>query len=211
MDKIKDYDGKLSPKDTYSPNEIETLRRERNCVPDVTSRTIMQKVVPECGLEEYINPDTIKKPWLREGAVGGFVAKAEDAAPFTNSMSETYESMRLDYCTSPYTDAEQNLYIVRFLTDESDIVKYEIPYSPEFKGDMTASNPNQQQIPNRTNGNTPPCTENGFTGSSQYLIPETYYERSKIEEGAIFKIDNMGNESLVAIFDGSKFISVNSK
>ena len=154
MDKIKDYDGKTPPKDTYTPDEIAKLRSERDSVPDVTSSTIMQKVIPEESLHYLFE---------NKAQLGGFVAKAQYAAPYTKTMTDTYESMRLDYHTSTYDSPDKDLYVVRFRVAESDIAKglVQTPYSSDFKdGGFDISKYSQ------------PCTGNGYTGSANAAVPE---------------------------------------
>lgn len=58
-------------------------------------------------------------------------------------------------------------------------------------------------MPNRTNGNVPPCTENGFTGRDNCLIPEYYYnyKEAPITNGVIYVIDQLGNEKMVATWN----------
>lgn len=71
--------------------------------------------------------------------------------------------------------------------------------------------PDNTALPNRTNGNTPPCTETGFTGSDNCLIPEMMYEESPITNGAIYEIDKEGNEVMVGYWNGKRFVSVDEK
>ena len=70
--------------------------------------------------------------------------------------------------------------------------------------------PDNKSLPNATNGNSAPCTESGFTGSDNCLIPETMYGKSPIKDGAIFVIDKDGKEYLAAIWseDTKRFIKL---
>ena len=61
--------------------------------------------------------------------------------------------------------------------------------------------------------NGAPCTGTGITGSKQHLIPEFNYstaadgsylkEGHEITGGAIFKVDKLGNETIIGIWDGA--------
>ena len=59
------------------------------------------------------------------------------------------------------------------------------------------------KLPDRTNGNPPPCTGTGFTGADDDLIPEvTLVEGGlPITAGAIYEIDSNGNEYMVAYWN----------
>ena len=61
--------------------------------------------------------------------------------------------------------------------------------------------PDNNMIPDRTNGNSAPCTESGFTGSDNCLVPEFMYPESEITDGAIYEIDKDGNESMFAVWN----------
>ena len=54
--------------------------------------------------------------------------------------------------------------------------------------------------------NNPPCTGQGFVGAEKELIPEYTYGRpgQNIKAGAIFEIDEDGNEYLAAVWDKRK-------
>jgi len=63
---------------------------------------------------------------------------------------------------------------------------------------------NNDNLPNATNDNIPPCIETGFTGSDNCLIPEYYFGYSEISNGAIYVIDQDGNEKMAAYYDERK-------
>ena len=71
------------------------------------------------------------------------------------------------------------------------------------------------KLPDRTNGNPPPCTGTGFTGADDELIPEvTLVEGGlPIKAGAIYEIDSNGNEYMVAYWNKRKgrFVGVRGK
>ena len=165
--------------------ELAEITAARQSAKPITADTIMQKVIPEWSVRGYC-----KEGWK---TVGNCCAKAEDAAPFTGNVKMAYEHLRLDYTGNPYKAMAKNgesMYILRFTSKVT---------------------PDNSQLPTRFNGNTPPCTENGFTGSSQYLIPETSYGWSDITDGAIYEVDFEGNESLVAVWNKKQFKSIIDK
>lgn len=48
----------------------------------------------------------------------------------------------------------------------------------------------------------PPCTGTGFLGSENHLLPKyTYGLGHEITDGAIFKVDKNGNETLHAVWN----------
>lgn len=70
--------------------------------------------------------------------------------------------------------------------------------------------PTNSNLPNRGDKNDPPCTEAGYTGSDNCLIPEYYYQYSEISNGAIYEIDQDGNERMAVYWDEdlNKFVEV---
>ncbi len=154
-----------------------------NTVPEITSDTVMQKVVSKQVAEHYLNGD------FKE--VGGCVARAQDVAPFVNNGADAYRELRLDY---PGNDAlrglEKNsdMYVVRFTSEK--------PFDTHYPDYST---------------NYHPCTSTGFTASPDHLIPEyDYRERARPSDGAIFKIDAKGNETLVGMWNNklTRFVRV---
>ena len=59
------------------------------------------------------------------------------------------------------------------------------------------TNPSDIGIPNDGH----PCTGTGFTGSENHLIPEYKYPATTPTDGAIYKIDADGNETMVGMWD----------
>lgn len=181
-------DGSITSNDKYvarlNEEEVamrERLKAERAKVPDLTENTVMQKVIDEGTFKGYLAGDY--------NTVGKCVARAEDSAPFTNNPGEVYENLRLDFKGSDYgnvaADTAGKVYVVRFTS----------PKSTSYNND---------NLPNATNDNIPPCTETGFTGSDNCLIPEYYFGYSEISNGAIYVIDQDGNEKMAAYYDERK-------
>ncbi len=150
----------------------------RNSVPEITKNTVMQKCIPEEDALKYLSGEYT--------SVGGCVTKAADAAPFTGNVKQAYENLRLDYVGTPYKELVENggeLYIIRYTS--SDIPK---------NADIPKLNPKYG----------PPCTESGFLGSSEHLIPEyCLKKKGKITGGAIYKVSSEGSESLLGYWDDS--------
>ena len=159
----------------------EQLLEERKNVPPITDDTILQKAIPKGAVAGYI-----KNGWP---TAQNCASKAEDAAPYLSNAEGAYKNLRLDYAGSPYKSMSENgdsVYVMRF----------------KAKVDQ-----DKIQLPDRTNGNPPPCTGTGFTGADDELIPEVTLVDGglPIKAGAIYEIDSNGNEYMVAYWDGKKF------
>lgn len=175
-------DGHLKANDAFQQNvsdhdkqELADLRKNAEAI---TNETVMQKVIPYGMVQNYIN-----QGW---GTVRNCCSKAEDTAPFTGNADEAYRNLRLDYKGGGYKElAEQggDIYVMRFTSDIC---------------------PDNTMIPDASNGNMPPCTETGIIGGNDYLIPETLYSDSPITDGAIYKINKDGKESMAAGWDRRK-------
>ena len=63
--------------------------------------------------------------------------------------------------------------------------------------------PSNKEYPKTSEGSKPPCTDTGYTGSKENLIPEYQYPKdgAPIKDGAIYKVDHQGNETLVATWN----------
>ena len=90
------------------------------------------------------------------------------------------------------TDREQDMYVMRFTTD----------YSP--------SNDTYPKINEYTK---PPCTGTGYIGSEKHLVPEYTYSMDEkgeyngagqeITNGAIYKVDKDGKETMVGYWNSN--------
>ncbi len=180
-------DGSIPTNDKYVAryNDAEAEMRKkleevRASAEDITPNTVMQKAIDQKTLDGYLSGTYT--------TAGSCIAKAEDAAPFTNNPDDVYKNLRLDYKGSDYGNIAANpdgkVFVMRV---------------------TTTAGPDDISLPNRSNGNTPPCTETGFTGSDNCLIPEYYYKYSPITNGAIYEVDQDGNERMKAYWDGKKF------
>ncbi len=186
--------------DAYTSDEIAKLKDARESIEAPRSDTVMQKVVSvdsgniDKDLKAYLNPTV----WDNDRKVDtgvpcdckvyGFVAKAEDTAPYTTTPEKCYETLRLDYEKTPYVDPNQPVYVVRYTGDTG---HYEIPYSKEFGG-------------TRTDGQ--PFTGNGYTGSSEHVVPEYVSNGTTPSAGEIYRIKPDGTEELVAYYDSREKI-----
>ena len=161
------------------------LNKLRNNIPDVTKDTVMQKIITPTQLSEYIREKSPRTD------ISGCASKAKDAAPYTNNISQAYETLRLDYEGTVYKEiVEKNgdMNVMRFTSDYC-------PQNSEYPK-MDGSEP----------WNKPPCTGTGFTGSREHLVPEYNYGRGReISDGAIYKVDIDGNETMVAFWNHGRF------
>ena len=185
----EDTEGMRTPRAEYTQEEIKTLKEARDAVPPPDENTVMQKVIGvdtgniEKDLDRFLNPRD------REGnetsaKVGGFVAKAEDAAPFTSTPKDAHDNLRLDYEGSQYQSPDTSIYVVRYTGDSGDTCN--IPYSAEFGGTMDAF---------------PPTTGNGFVAGEEHIIPEYHSSGTELTSGEIYRINPDGTEELVAYYD----------
>ncbi len=167
---------------------VKELTIMRETVPTISEDTVMQKVISEEQVKEYIRP---KDPKIQ---VSGCASKAADVAPYTNNSRQAYETLRLDYIGSPYKEIADNkgdIFIMRFTSD----------YCPD--------NSAYPKMDGTEPWNKPPCTGTGYTGSKEHLVPEyTYGRGQEISDGAIYKVDYEGNETIVAIWAHGKFEKV---
>lgn len=169
-------------------SELKILKKIRDSVPPVTKDTLLQKTIPIADVDKYLSGEFTE--------IGGYVAKVEDVTNATK-YEDVVESLRLDYTswdgTRPYPKDGDSYAMIRFKTSKIDEI--DIPYGEKFGG---------------SNTDGPPCTQNGFTGSRNgEIVPEwEFIDRFKPLEGAeLFQVIN-GNETLVAVFDGKKFIPI---
>lgn len=79
-------------------------------------------------------------------------------------------------CNVKELEENADVYIIRFTSD---------------------TNPSDIGIPNDGH----PCTGTGFTGSENHLIPKYKYPATTPTDGAIYKIDADGNETMVGMWD----------
>ena len=197
----ENLDGHITSNDIYRKNvseeEQKRLSELRDKSAPITEDTIMQKVIPKETMESYIS-----KEWK---TVRNCASKAADAAPYTTNSKEVYENLRLDYKGDKIEEPDGS---IRYSggRDYENLAKTggEV-YVLRF---TSKTCPDNKSLPNRTNGNSAPCTESGFIGSNNCLIPETMYEESEITDGAIFMVDKDGNEYLAAVWAGKKFSKV---
>ena len=168
-----------------SPEKVFQLNELRDDVSEVTEDTVMQKVITPEQFADYTKESAPRTD------VSGCASKASDVAPYTNNIEQAYETLRLDYEGTVYKDLAENdgdMYVMRFTSD----------YCP--------SNTDYPKMDGSEPWNKPPCTGTGFTGSSEHMVPEyTYGRGQEITDGAIYKLDSEGNETMVAFWNHGYF------
>ena len=154
-----------------------SLIEMRKSVEEITPDTVMQKVISYDQSENYLKGKFVD--------VRHCCSKASDTAPYVSCGSDAYKELRLDY---------ENNDALRKLENNSEM------YVIRFTSDTPSS---EIGIPN----DDPPCTGTGFTGSNEHLIPEYKYPKTILTDGAIYKIDAEGNETIIGIWneDESRF------
>ena len=104
--------------------------------------------------------------------------------------------IRLDYKDTPFkarADVGGDMYVMRFKSD----------YCPTNS---------DYPVVGRDGWAQPPCTGTGYLASEERLIPEyTYGTGQRITDGAIFRIDANGNESLIAYWSHNRFNEAKSE
>lgn len=180
--------------ETYTKEEAARLKAERDEIKHPDEKTVMQKIIGvdtgkiEEDLKGYLNPKNNVSGKKTDAQVFGFVAKAEDSTPFTSTPEECYVNLRTDYPGTPYKDPKQPVYVLRY----TDGTKYEIPYGEQFGGNCKEG---------------APCTLNGYTGSSDHLVPEYTVKKDEngngaiITDGKIYRVSPDEPETAVAEFD----------
>lgn len=170
----ENLDGKLDGS-RFSGIDKTSILEAREKVSEIKPDTVMQKVIPSGQVDNYLNGD-----WTQ---VRNCCSKAEDTAPYISCGADAYKELRLDYkgndgegCNVKELEENADVYIIRFTSD---------------------TNPSDIGIPNDGH----PCTGTGFTGSENHLIPEYKYPATTPTDGAIYKIDADGNETMVGMWD----------
>lgn len=169
----------------YNDAEVEIIKEVRNKEAQPNENTVMQKVVREEDLA-FLNGEKADT-----AVVGGFITKAEDALPATENYAEARESLRLDYGDAkepPFAEEGKKMYVVRFQAKQDFYDGSSIPYSKKF-----------DETSNLDKSNHAPWTGNGYLGGKNSLIPEYKKAgRDSVKDGAIFVINDKGEEELYA-------------
>ena len=160
-----------------------SLIEMRKSVEEITPDTVMQKVISHDRANSYLN--------RKDRYIYYCCSKASDTVPYVSCGSDAYKELRLDYKNNDALRKLENnseMYVIRF-TSDTPSSEIGIPNSPL------------------------PCTGTGFTGSNKHLIPEYDYSKTKPTDGAIYKIDAEGNETIIGIWnkDDSYFEKVTNK
>lgn len=145
----------------------------------------MQKVLTPEAYEKYIAGEY-------QGAQGS-VTRLEDGAVM-RTPRELYDGLALDYDGSTFSPDADSMHVMRF-TSRSDS---EISWYSSMGGS------------GKTDGWTDPYTGNGYTKSTDPVVPEsTLPGGSKIERGAeMWSVRKDGTEVLDAVFTGEKWVKV---
>ena len=182
---------RLTDVDKLSKEEVEMMKAIREDIPKITTKTYIQKTIPECDIDGYLS-----NGWNQ---IGGYVAKYDDVSHIKN-YDDVVESSRLDYVTAsgvrPYPDGGDTYGYIKFKTKSIDEIS--IPYGKKFGG---------------TNIDPPPCTLNGFTAARNgEIVPEwCLNNRVTPKKGSeLYKVVN-GVETLIAKFYGKKFVKVRQR
>ena len=166
----ENLDGKLDGS-KFANIDKSSLIETRKSVEEITPDTVMQKVISHNRANSYLSNKDFNY-------IGGGCSKASDTAPYVSCGSDAYKELRLDYEGNDAFRKLENssdMYVIRFTSD-----------TPSSEID----------IPN----DDPPCTGTGFTGSNEHLIPEYKYPKTILTDGAIYKIDAEGNETIIGIW-----------
>ena len=188
----ENINGSIISNDSYLDNltdkqkvNLEKLKDYRAEIPEVRNDTIMQKVITTSDYYKYIDENNPRTD------VSGCASRAVDVAPFTNNAKQIYNEIRLDYNETVFKDvADSNgdVYVMR------------------FNSDFCPSNEEYPKMDGSQPWNKPPCTGTGWTGSDSHLIPEyTYGKGQEITDGAIFKLNSNGEETIVAFWNHGRF------
>ena len=173
------------------------MRAIRDSVPAPTADTIMQKVIPNGDIANYLRDDS---PWYQ---LKGYVARAADVKQL-RTYRDLYESLRLDYLndkgTHNYELSDGSCGVIRYRTPQ--YAKANKPYSYVMvMGSEKAYTAN------------PSFTGNAFTAARNgQVVPEYVYDDpANLENGAeLYQLFDDGTEKLLAGFDTrqKRFIKV---
>ncbi len=183
--------------------EFDLITRIRNHIPvsDITERTVMQKVIPKNAFENY----TKTGGW--DARVGGFMSRACDLMHLRTVEDYCY-GLALNYSGSPYFNEEltkvivDEIYVMRYTLDNGAIRKLRIPNT----ADDLQNNPEPFKGHGYTGGGINP--EGKYILGGPEFVPEKggFFEMTAAE---IYRIDQNGNETLVAVLEYDKTASKN--
>ena len=157
----------------------------------IEMRKSVEEITPDTVMQKVISYDQSENYLNGDIEFRGCCSKASDTMPYVSCGSDAYKELRLDYKgNGDFRELENNseMYVIRF----------------------TSNTPSSEiGIPN----SSLPCTGTGFTGSNKHLIPEYKYPKTILTDGAIYKIDAEGNETIIGIWneDDSYFEKVTNK
>ena len=171
----ENLDGKLDGS-KFANIDKSSLIETRKSVEEITPDTVMQKVISHDKANSYLSN-------TKFNYITYCCSKASDTAPYVSCGSDAYKELRLDYQNNDALCKLENnseMYVIRF-TSNTPSSEIGIPNDPH------------------------PCTGTGFTGSNKHLIPEYEYPKTILTDGAIYKIDAEGNETIIGIWNKENF------
>ena len=170
-----------------SENNKLSLRQVRDEIKFPNDSSLLQKVIPLEDVALYMNN-------TYGGTVGGFISSAGDVKSL-RKLSDVYHGLRLDYCGSKFSPEGGGYAVLRFTSNVTNHLT--IPYCEEMGG---------------TKSYTWPTTGSGFTSSTlgnggfpEYAF-NNYYAPN--QGGELYEITPAGNEILRAVYNGSKWITI---
>ena len=149
----------------------------------IEMRKSVEEITPDTVMQKVISYDQSENYLNGDIEFHGCCSKASDTAPYVLCGSDAYKELRLDYENNDALRKLENnseMYVIRF-TSNTPLSEIGIPNS------------------------SLPCTGTGFTGSNKHLIPEYKYPETKPTDGAIYKIDAEGNETIIGIWNKRNF------
>lgn len=197
-----------TPVEQLTVDEIQTLVEIRHSIElSGGEDTMFQKAIISNRVDGMLD-NTAPKPEYRTH-VGGFVSDGADSAHL-RTPGAIIDGLRLDYDGSPYD--RDSMHVVRFQTPETEGIG--IP-DERARASLPDGHP-YKDLPDLFQNILPdPHSSNGFTTSEvrgDWIIPEySTVEGGNVpmREGAeMWRMSRAGDEVLVGIFDGRKWVRV---
>ncbi|GLW92216.1 WXG100 family type VII secretion target [Actinokineospora globicatena] len=195
-----------------TPHERDLMARAMKEV-EVTNGTLMQKVIPDADVANYLNGKYTE--------VGGFVARHQDAGGL-NTPADLINGNRLDYSGTPYDVSQPTIHTIEFPASDASLYRTPIgapSMDPSVPGGLGATDPrvlaarddminaveNAGVNPDRYSPsiNQWPYTGAGVTAHPTMGVPEFQMgSRMPIPDGStINQFDAAGNKTVVAVYD----------
>ncbi len=189
-----------TPTDALTADQRHLLTAVRDALPAPTVDTVMQKVIPPGffnGEGDFVRgraDDYIMGGNFDVDQIKGSVTVADDTAHLSDP-SKIYDGLRLDYDGSHFDRTDAGTQIIRFQADPESLGNYEVPRNSTMGGDASYD------------GWSDPFTGNGFTKSTDDVIPEYVANDITMRDGAeMWEVLDNGNQRLVAVLRGKEWI-----